>query len=441
MNVKIKLSNCLQLLALGALLIETASTHATVRQLDKIVAIVDNDVIMQSQLDYRVKEVQHTIAKRSGNVLPTTVLIPQILEHLIIENLQLQIGERSGIHISNEELNQTLNTVAQHNNMSIDQFKATLTHDGLSYKNTLDKIKNEMIINRVRQYKVAKYIHVSEQEVQNFLTSDFVKMQLSEELHLANILIPITNSTNAEQFNAAVTKAQAVYAHLKAGADFAQTAVAVSNSDSALSGGDIGWRKAVQLPPPLDRKLSTMKVGEITQPARMPGGFIILKLLEKRNNEALLKNEVHVRHILIKPNNIRTEQHAKELATKIYNRIKNGEDFAFLAKTFSEDPSSSLDGGDLHWIDLKALVLEFQDVILKIPQGVLSKPFRTQYGWHIMEVLDHRTTDNTIKALEQQAMNILRNRKYDIELQNWLHQIRDESYVENKLLNNYQAAQ
>lgn len=438
MNVKTKLSDCLRPLVLGALLLGTASAHAAVQQLDKVVAIVDNDVIMQSQLDQRVKEVQQTIAKRGGGVPPTSVLDQQVLERLIVENLQLQIGDRSGIRISDEELNQAVGTIAQRNNMSIDQFRAALAHDGLSYEDARDQIRREMIISRVRQRRVAERVQVSEQEVKNFLASDLGKMQLSEELHLANILIPTPDSANSEQLNAAAAKTQAIYDRLKAGADFAQMAIAQmaiaqSGSDNALEGGDMGWRKAAQLPPPFDRELSAMEVGGITQPARTPGGFIILKLLEKRGGETSLKDEVHVRHILVKPSEIRTEAQTKELAQKIYDRIESGEDFATLAKSFSEDPGSALNGGDLNWIDPKALVPEFQQVMADTPQGVLSKPFKTQYGWHVLEVLGRRATDNTNQAREQQALNVLRNRKYDEELQTWLRQIRDEAYVENKL--------
>ena len=352
MNVKTKLSDCLRPLVLGALFLGAASAHAAVQQLDKVVAIVDNDVIMQSQLDQRVKEVQQTIAKRGGGVPPTSVLDPQVLERLIVENLQLQIGERSGIRISDEELNQAVGTIAQRNNMSIDQFKAALAHDGLSYEDARDQIKREMIISRVRQRRVAERVQVSEQEVKNFLASDLGKMQLSEELHLANILVPTPDSASSEQLNAAAAKTQAIYDRLKAGADFAQTAIAMSGSDNALDGGDMGWRKAAQLPPPFDRELSAMNVGEITQPARTPGGFIILKLLGKRGGETSLKDEVHVRHILVKPSEIRTEAQTKELAQKIYDRIEGGEDFATLAKSFSEDPGSALNGGDLNWICL-----------------------------------------------------------------------------------------
>jgi peptidyl-prolyl cis-trans isomerase SurA len=427
---------------LGALLIGSAA-HAEVRTIDQVAAIVDNDVVMQSQLDQRIREVQQTIAKRGQGVPPPSALQSQVLDRLILENLQLQIGERSGIRITDEELNQAIGTIAQRNQMSVEQFKAALVHDGLSYQSAREQVRREMIISRVRQRRVAERIQVSDQEVKNFLASDMGKAQFSEEFHLANILIPTPDSATSTQIQAAATKAKDLYGKLQQGADFGQMAIAASASESALEGGDMGWRKAAQLPPPFGDMLGSMRAGEVTPPARTPGGFIILKLLEKRGGEGStqMRDEVHVRHILIKPSEIRSEAETKLLAQKIYDRIQNGEDFAELAKSFSEDPGSALNGGDLNWVDPNSLVPEFREVMNDTPQGTLSKPFKTAYGWHVLEVLGRRATDSTNQAREQQAMSVLRNRKYDEELQTWLRQIRDEAYVEIKVPGADQAAQ
>lgn len=442
MNVKTKLSDCLRPLMLGALLLGTAA-NAAVQQLDSVAAIVDNDVIMKSQVDQRVREVQQTIAKRGSGVPPAEALQPQVLERLILENLQLQIGDRSGIRITDEELNQAIGTIAERNNMSVEQFRAALAHDGLSYNDAREQVRREMIISRVRQRRVAERIQVSEQEVKNFLASGQGQAQLSEEFHLANILIATPDSASSDQIQAAARKAQDLYSKLKQGADFGQAAIANSASESALEGGDMGWRKAAQLPPPFGDMLGSMPVGDVTPPARTPGGFIILKLLEKRGGQgqAQMRDEVHVRHILIKPSEIRSEEETRRLAQKIYDRIQNGDDFAELAKSFSEDPGSALNGGDLNWVDPNSLVPEFRQVMNDTPQGTLSKPFKTAYGWHVLEVLGRRATDATNQARDQQALMVLRNRKYDEELQTWLRQIRDEAYVEIKLPGAAQAAQ
>ena len=432
MNVKIKLSDCVRPLLFGALFLGTAA-QAEVQSLNRVVAIVDNDVVMQSQLDARLREVQQTIAQRGAALPPEHVLSQQVLERLIIENIQLQIGDRSGIRITDEELNQAIGTIAQRNGMSIEQFRAALAKDGLSYTDARDQVRREMIISRVRQRRVAERIQVTDQEVQNFLASDMGKMQLSEEFRLANILIPVTEGASSQDIQAADRQARELYQQLQQGADFAQLAIARSASETALEGGEMGWRKAGQLPPPFDAMLSAMSVGQVTEPMRTPGGFIMIKLLEKRGGDSQVRDEVNVRHILIKPSEIRSEAETKRLVERLYQRILSGEDFSELAKSFSEDPGSALNGGTLSWIDPNILVPEFREVMNSTPAGELSKPFKSPYGWHVLEVMGRRATDSSAQYREQQAMTLLRNRKYDEELQAWLRQIRDEAYVESKL--------
>ncbi|MCE4068393.1 MULTISPECIES: peptidylprolyl isomerase [Pseudomonas] len=429
--MKTILCKALRPLMLGALLASSV-VHAEVVPLDRVVAIVDNDVVMQSQLDQRLREVRATIQKRGAPLPPEHVLTQQVLERLIIENIQLQIGDRSGVRITDEELNQAMGTIAQRNNMSLDQFRAALAHDGLSYDEAREQVRREMIISRVRQRRVAERIQVSEQEVQNFLASDLGKIQLSEEYRLANILIPVPDSASPETVQAAARQAQEMYQQLKQGADFGQLAVSRSAGDNALEGGEIGWRKAAQLPSPFDSMIGTLAVGDVTEPVRTPGGFIIIKLEEKRGGSKMLRDEVHVRHILLKPSEIRSEEETQRLAEKLYERIQAGESFSDLAKKFSEDPGSKLNGGDLNWVDPESLVPEFRDVMNNAPQGQVTKPFRSPFGWHVLEVLGRRATDSSDKFREQQAAQTLRARKYDEELQAWLRQIRDEAYVEIK---------
>lgn len=432
MNVKNKLSKSLRPLLLGALLLGTAA-HAQVQSLDRVVAIVDNDVIMQSQLEQRLREVEQTIAKRGAELPPQEVLNQQVLERLILENIQLQIGERSGIRISDEELNQAMATIAQRNNLTLDQFRAALARDGLSFDDAREQVRREMVISRVRQRRVAERIQVTDQEVQNFLASDLGKLQLSEEFRLASIMIPLADGASPDEIQAAERQTMQIHQQLRQGADFTQLAISRSAGETALEGGEIGWRKAAQLPPPFAEMLGRLAVGEVTEPVRTPGGFMILKLLDKRGGEAQVRDEVHVRHILIKPSAIRSDAEAQRLIERIYERIRSGEDFAELAKNFSEDPGSALNGGDLNWIDPNMLVPEFREVMADTPSGQLSRPFKSPFGWHILEVLGRRATDTSEQARKQQALNVLRNRKYDEELQAWLRQIRDEAYVETKL--------
>ncbi|WPP44782.1 peptidylprolyl isomerase [Pseudomonas sp. AN-1] len=431
--MKTKLINNLRPLALGALLL-CGTAWAEVQPLDRVVAIVDNDVIMASQLERRLEEVQQNLARRGGEQPPREQLAQQVLERLIVENLQLQMGERSGIRIGDEELNQALATIAQRNNLSLEQFRAALARDGLSYDEAREQVRREMIISRVRQRRVAERIQVSDQEVKNFLASDLGKLQLSEEFRLANILIPLGEGASAQSIQDAERQAREIHAQLTRGADFARLAAARSGSENALEGGEIGWRKAAQLPPPFDSMIGALGVGEVTEPVRTPAGFIILKLLDKRGGDSgVLREEVHVRHILLKPSEIRSDAETRQLAERLYERLQGGEDFAALAKSFSEDPGSALNGGDLNWVEPGSLVPEFRQVMADSPVGRVSQPFRSPFGWHVLEVLDRRTSDASGEAREQQALNLLRNRKYDEELQNWLRQIRSEAYVETRL--------
>lgn len=310
-----------------------------------------------------------TLLKRGAPLPPEHVLTQQVLERLIIENIQQQIGDRSGIRISDEELNQAMGTIAQRNGMSLEQFQAALTRDGLSYADAREQVRREMVISRVRQRRVAERIQVSEQEVKNFLASDMGKIQLSEEYRLANILIPVPEAASSDVIQAAARQAQELYQQLKQGADFGQLAISRSAGDNALEGGEIGWRKAAQLPQPFDSMIGSLAVGDVTEPVRTPGGFIILKLEEKRGGSKMVRDEVHVRHILLKPSEIRSEAETEKLAQKLYERIQSGEDFGELAKSFSEDPGSALNGGDLNWIDPEALVPEFRQVMNDTPQG------------------------------------------------------------------------
>lgn len=402
------------------------------RPLDRIVAIVDNDVIMQSQLEQRILEVRRTMAQRKSEMPPESVLKQQVLERLISENLQLQMAQRAGIHIGDEELNQAITTIAQRNNMTAAQFQAKLAKDGLDPQEAREQIRREMLINRVRQRRVAERIQVSEQEIRNFLASDLGKMQLSEEYHLANILIPVPEAADSTTIQTAARLADDTYRQLQKGADFAELALSRSASENALDGGDMGWRKAAQLPPPFDDLIRELPIGGVTEPVRTPPGFILVKVLAKRGGESQIRDEIHVRHILIKPSEIRSSEETRRLITRIHDRVKAGEDFAELAKNFSEDPGSALNGGDLDWIDPEALVPEFRQVMANTPSGAVSEPFRTTYGWHILQVLGRRATDSSEAFRHQQALNLLRNRRFDEELQAWLRQIRDEAYVEIK---------
>lgn len=430
-NVKTMLIKPLSALVLVSTML-AGTVHAAEQKLDRIAAIVDNDVVMLSQYQTRLKEVQQTLSKRGVEVPPDDVLRQQVMERLIIDAIQLQIAERSGIRVSDEELSASLATIAERNGLTQKEFEQALAADGLSLEDAREQIRNEMIISRVRQYRVTERIQVTDQEVQNFLASDLGKMQLAEEYELANILVPVPDGATSAELDQAQKTVATIVQKLKNGGDFSQLAISYSASENALEGGDMGWRRAAQLPPPFDRLVGEMSIGQVTEPTRTAGGIIMLKLLDKRGDQVMYRDEVHVRHILLTPSEIRSPEATQKLANRLYERLRSGEDFAALAKQFSEDPGSALNGGDMNWVDPSSVVPEFREEMARTEIGQLSKPFASQFGWHVLQVLDRRSTDSSAQMREQQALNLLRNRKYDEELQTWLGQIRDEAYVEIK---------
>ena len=417
-----------------ALLLATGASYAAEQPLDRIAVIVDDGIIMHSQYSKRLDEVRATIASRGVEQPPEEELRQQVLDRLILDELQLQIAERSGIRIDDEELNRTIATLAERNQTSPEQFIKSLAEaGGMTSEAVREQIRQEVTINRVRQYRVSEQIQVTEQEVKNFLNSTLGEMQLADDYHLANILIPLPDNPTADEIELAQAKVTEIMQRLAKGEDFQQLAVRFSASENAFDGGDMGWRKAAQLPPPFDSAVTQMQPGDVSEPMRTAGGVIILKLLDKEGpDSASYREEVHVRHILLKPSEIRTPEATEQLANRLYERLKNGEDFAELARQFSEDPGSARNGGELNWVSPESLVPAFRETMANTAIGELSQPFASQFGWHVLQVLDRRFSDSTLEQREQQALNLLHNRKYDEELQLWLKEIRDEAYVEIK---------
>lgn len=417
-----------------ALLLGTQAGIAAEQPLDRIAAIVDDGIIMHSQFARRLDEVRSTITSRGGQLPPDNELRQQVLDRLILDELQMQIAERSGIRISDEELNETIAGLAARNQVSSEQFLQSLASSGnLGRDSVREQIRQEITINRVRQYRVGEQIQISEQEVRNFLNSTLGQMQLADDYHLANILIPLSDNPSSEELDQARAKVDDILSRLKKGEDFQQLAVRYSASENAFDGGDMGWRKAAQLPPPFDTAVSQMQPGDVSEPMRTAGGIILLKLLDKEGaDDASYREEVRVRHILLKPSAIRTPEATEQLANRLHQRLKNGEDFAALARQFSEDPGSARNGGELSWVSPDSLVPSFRDTMAQTAIGELSQPFASQFGWHVLQVLDRRFSDSSEAQRVQQAQNLLHNRKYEEELQLWLREIRDEAYVEIK---------
>ena len=421
-----------KLAGLCAGLLLSTGLQAQMVELDRVAAIVDNDVVMQSQVEERMHTIRQQLNERGTELPPEDVLRTQVIDRLVLESIQLQMGERAGIRIDDASLNQTVQQVAERNGVSLEQFRAALERDGISYNQAREQIRREMVINRVRQRRVAERIQVSDQEVRNFLNSEMGRYQTSADYRLAMIVLPVSENASSEEARNKAEIAEEIYQELSEGADFTRLAVSRSGGEHALEGGELGWRKAAQLPPAFANAVDDLEIGGTTPPLRSPAGFHILKLLEKRGGDNLLVDEFNVRHILIKPSEIRSEAEAAQLIQRLYERIRAGESFETLARSFSEDPGSALNGGSLNWVTADAMVPEFRDVMTMTPQDQVSAPFQSQFGWHILQVQDQRQVDMTDEMREQQARNLLQNRKFDEELQTWLLEIRDEAYVEIK---------
>lgn len=422
-----------KLIGLCAGLLISTGLQAQMIELDRVAAIVDNDVVMASQVEERMQTIRAQLAERgAGELPPEEAMRAQVMDRLVLESIQLQMGERAGIQIDDATLNQTMQQLAERNGVSLEQFRAALESDGISYNHAREQVRRELIINRVRQRRVAERIQVSDQEVRNFLNSEMGRYQTSADYRLAMIVLPVSENASSEQARSQAELADELYRELREGADFTRLAVSRSGGESALEGGELGWRKAAQLPPAFASAVDSLEIGGITQPLRSPAGYHILKLLEKRGGDNLLVDEFNARHILIKPSEIRSEAEAAQLIQRLYERINAGESFETLARSFSEDPGSALNGGSLNWVTPDAMVPEFRDMLLSTPTRQVSAPFQSQFGWHILQVLDQRQVDMTDDMREQQARNLLQNRKFDEELQTWLLEIRDEAYVEIK---------
>ncbi len=398
---------------------------------DKVIAVVDDDVILQSEFDARMASVREQIAT---GALPRGITLEeietQLLDQLIIENLQSQLAIRSGIRIDDNTLNQALTAIAQQNNMSFDEFRTVLNREG-QYPAFREQIRQEMIINNLQTGTINQRITISRQEIENYLSSEAAQADISPEYHVQHILVPVDNpAQNALQKEVA----DLIFQQLQDGADILELSSSREILGLPVSGGDLsGWRKIESLPTMFRPVVPDMGVGEITEPFTSDSGFHIVKLIEKRGGVDLQVNQSQVRHILIQPNEIRTPQQTESLIHELHQRIQGGEDFGDLARIYTDDPGSMVSGGDLGWMTQGQLPPAFEEATSKLNIDELSEPFQTGDSWHIAQVLDRRVEDVTEENARFQAEQILRERKYANELENWLTEIRDTAYINIRL--------
>jgi len=402
--------------------------------LDRVAATVNEGVVLSSELDEQMLIISERLRQQKLDLPPTNVLRQQVLDRLVLQELQMQRANRAGIKVSDETLNNALNDVAESNKLKLADLPAALASQGIDYASYRDGIRKELSMQILRQRDVIGRINVSPREIAQFIERQKKMPSESNEYNVSHILVAVPQAATPEQLDEAQKKADEVYQKATGGEDFARLAVAYSNSQTALEGGSLGWRKGPELPSFLGEAIAGMKAGDVTKPIRTPSGFHIAKLNEIRGNTQTMVNQVHARHILIKPDELQDDATVQQKLISIRDRILNkGENFAAVASVVSQDPGSAAEGGDLGWAGPGSYVPEFEKQLAQLQPDEISQPFRTQFGWHIIQLLGRRQFDTTEDVIRQHAFQALREAKADEETELWLRRLRDEAYVEYKL--------
>ena len=406
---------------------------ADYQRLEAIVAVVDDDVVLASELMARLDTVRTSMIENNVQMPPSDVLINQIMERLIIENIQLQEAEKRGVTVDDETLARAVSSFASNNNLSMEEFRQTLVADGTNYRQFREEIRSELIITRLQRAMINRRISISEQDVQALLNSPFYQQMFSDEYRVGHIMRTLADDGTDADAQAAFAEAEGFVQDLRDGAEFAQMAIAKSSASTALEGGDLGWRRAGELPTLFADAVIDMQVGDIVGPMASGATIHIIKLLDQRGAGTERMAQTNVSHILIRPSEIVTNEQAMTQAEAVYERFQAGEDFAALAKEFSEDPGSALNGGALGWSTPDQFVPQFAQVMMAADIGEVSTPFESEFGWHLLLVEDRREQDMSDEARRDMAMDLLFRRRFEEERQEWLKEIRDEAFVELRL--------
>ncbi len=427
---------CLALLLLSPLAASgahAATARADVTTLDRIVAVVNDDVIVASELEQKTDEIRKRLAQKSTRLPPDDVLRRQVLDREIMTRIQLQLAARTGITIDDPSLNKSMRDLARKNQLTLEQFRQVLEREGYDYAAFREEVRDEMTLAQLRRRELISRINVSDREIAEYIEQHGEPGLSDREFHLGHILITVPEAATTEQIDTARSEAEKTVARLRQGADFAQTALSVSSGQQALQGGDLGWRKASELPSLFADTVRQMKVGDVSDPIRSASGFHIVTLLETRGDERRVVTQTHARHILIRTDAVTSDQDARQKLEQLRSRIAAGADFAELARANSQDTGTVAEGGDLGWFAPGQMVPQFDEVVDSLPPQQISEPFRTPFGWHIVEVLGRRKHDDTAEYQRTQVINEVRKRKTEEELELWLRRLRDEAYVELRL--------
>ncbi|MDD2760602.1 MAG: peptidylprolyl isomerase [Methylomonas sp.] len=398
--------------------------------LDRIVAVVEDDVILERELNTEVAVITNKLRGNNVAMPPEFVLRKQVLERMIVDKLQRQLAARSGIQVSDEMLRNSVADIASRNNLSVENFKRELASQGMDYKAFEDNLRNEIIINQLRGREISSRIKVTDAEVNHYLETQSNASPSNTQYHLGHILISVPSGASASTIQKAKETADRVVTDLRSGKDFKETAIGVSDDDNALKGGDLGWRSLGQIPTLFTDLVPTLRQGDISDPIRSPSGFHIIKMMETEGFAQHMVTKTKVRHILIKTNELIDDAEAQKRLQTLKDRIQDGDDFATLARSHSDDKGSAINGGSLDWVSPGALVPPFEEAMNKLSINQISNPVQTQFGWHLIQVLGRENQDNSDQFRKDKIRDEIRKRKIEEETELWLRRLRDEAYVE-----------
>jgi peptidyl-prolyl cis-trans isomerase SurA len=428
------LAVCTLALPAGALA-QSRDLVARGERLDRVAAIVNDGVVLQSTVDAQIAQVVDRFRSQGQPLPPLPILRQQVLDRLVLQEVQLQRAERLGIEVSDEQLNGALREVADRNKIDFDKMPEAIASQGLDYASYRDDMRKEITLQVLRGRDVLQRIYVSPREVDQYLARQSNNRMDNQEFDVSHILLSLPEAATAEDVAQIEAKARELVEKANAGEEFGRLALQYSQAQSALERGKLGWRKGSQLPQFIAEAVVNLQPGQVSAPLRTATGIHIVRLDDRRSvDQPMMVEQVHARHILLKPNEVQDDALTKQKLTEIRARILKGEDFAAIARVTSEDPGSGSQGGDLGWTSPGTFVLEFDQVLAALKENEISEPFRTQFGWHIVQLLGHRTHDQSDEMKHQRAYAAVRESKSDEETELWLRRLRDEAYVEYKVL-------
>ena len=402
-------------------------------ELDKILAVVEEDVILESELTDQMSRVRNQIRSQGTRMPPAAVLERQVLERLVFEKIQLSVAVESGVEVSDKSLARALADIARKNNLSKDEFVKTITDEGYDLDYFRNQIRQEILIAKLRKNEIDKRIRVAPSEIDHYLRNDSSTGDSQEEFRLSHILVSIPFNASNSELKAAREKIETARNSILGGDDFSAVAISVSDSTNALEGGDLGWRKGTEIPSIFADSVSSMEKGELSNIITNSSGFHLIKLTDQRSGKKIMVEQFKTRHILLSESALLSKAGASRRISQIRLRLESGADFAELARTNSDDRTSALEGGDLGWVQRGKMVPEFEEVMLAAEIGEISAPFESEFGFHILQVLDKRMHDDTETVRRQKAREAIRRQKIEERRESWLRRLRDEAYVEYRV--------